>query len=45
MNKVISRDLDSNDASLYPCKVLNMFVCPFDKKSNNYTMDDDNMLL
>ena len=42
MNKVMSRALDSDGTSLYPCKVLNRFACPYDKKSNNYTMDDDN---
>jgi hypothetical protein len=39
MNKVISRALDINGHSVYPCKVLNRFACPYDKKSNNYTMD------
>jgi dsDNA-binding SOS-regulon protein len=32
MNKVISRALDSDRESVYPCKVLNRFVCPYDKK-------------
>ena len=32
MNKVISRALDSDGESVYPCKVLNRFVCPYDKK-------------
>jgi hypothetical protein len=41
MNKVISRALDYNGTPTYPCKVLNRFACPYDKKSNNYTMDDD----
>jgi hypothetical protein len=40
MNKVMSRALDSDGASIYPCNVLNRFACPYDKKSNNYT--DDN---
>ena len=31
MNKVISRALDSDGESVYPCKVLNRFVCPYDK--------------
>jgi hypothetical protein len=39
MNKVISRALDSDGTSIYPCKVLNRFECPYDKNSNNYTMD------
>jgi hypothetical protein len=41
MNKVMSRALDSYGTSIYPCKVLNRFACPYDKKSNNYTMDDN----
>ena len=41
MNKVISRALDSDGTPIYPCKVLNRFACPYDKKSNNYTMDDN----
>jgi hypothetical protein len=33
INKVISRALDTTDGvSLYPCKVLNRFACPCDKK-------------
>jgi hypothetical protein len=40
MNKVISRTLDRNGTSIYPCKVLNRFACPYDKKSNNHTTDD-----
>jgi hypothetical protein len=32
INKVISRALDSNGVSVYPCKVLNRFACPYDKK-------------
>jgi hypothetical protein len=39
MNKVISRDLDRNGTSIYPCKVLNRFACPYDKQSINYTKD------
>jgi hypothetical protein len=42
MNKVMSRALDGDGIPIYPCKVLNRFACPYDKKSNNYTMDDDN---
>jgi hypothetical protein len=40
MNKVMSRALECDGASIYPCNVLNRFACPYDKKSNNYT--DDN---
>ena len=32
INKVISRALDTDGESVYPCKVLNRFVCPYDKK-------------
>jgi hypothetical protein len=34
INKVISRGLDTTDGgtSIYPCKVLNRFECPYDKK-------------
>jgi hypothetical protein len=34
MNKVISRALDTttDDSSIYPCKILNRFACPYDKK-------------
>jgi hypothetical protein len=39
MNKVMSRALDSGGTPIYPCKVLNRFACPYDKKSSNYTMD------
>jgi len=39
MNKVMSRALDEDGTSVYPCKVLNRFACPYDKKSNNYTLD------
>jgi hypothetical protein len=41
MNKVISRALDSDGTPIYPCKVLNRFACPYDKKSNNYTTDNN----
>ena len=41
MNKVMSRALDSDGTSVYPCKVLNRFACPYDKKSNNDTTEDD----
>jgi hypothetical protein len=39
MNKVMSRALDSGGIPIYPCNVLNRFACPYDKKSNNYTLD------
>ena len=42
INKVISRALDANGVSVYPCKVLNRFACPYDKNSTNYTGKDDN---
>ena len=33
INKVVSRALDTTDGiSLYPCKVLNRFACPYDDK-------------
>src|SRR5215211_605628 len=32
INKVISRALDTDGVSVYPCKVLNRFACPYDKK-------------
>ena len=34
INKVISSALDTNtdDSSIYPCKILNRFACPYDKK-------------
>jgi hypothetical protein len=32
INKVVSRSLDSSDDCVYPCKVLNRFACPYDKK-------------
>ena len=32
INKVISRALDTDGESVYPCKVLNRFACPYDKK-------------
>jgi hypothetical protein len=34
INKVISRALDINGTSVYPCKVLNRFACPYDKKTD-----------
>lgn len=32
MNKVISRALDTDSESVYPCEILNRFLCPYDKK-------------
>ena len=40
MNKVISRALDSDSTSIYPCKVLNRFACPYDKKITKDTLED-----
>ena len=40
MNKVISRALDVDSGSIYPCKVLNRFVCPYDKKISKDIMED-----
>ena len=31
INKVISRALDIDGVSIYPCQVLNRFECPYDK--------------
>jgi hypothetical protein len=41
MNKVISRALDIDGTSIYPCKVLNRFVCLYDKKFTKDTIDDN----
>jgi hypothetical protein len=46
INKVVSRSLDSSDDCVYPCKVLNRFSCPYDKKivvagENNTTKDNN----
>lgn len=30
INKVISRFLDTDGVSIYPCKILNRFACPYD---------------
>ena len=40
INKVISRALDVNGVSVYPCKVLNRFACPYDKKITKDTLED-----
>ena len=42
MNKVISRALDADGVSIYPCKVLNRFACPYDKTSSDYRMKENN---
>jgi dsDNA-binding SOS-regulon protein len=47
INKVISRALDTDDESVYPCKVLNRFACPYDDKvivgdKKDMPEDDDN---
>lgn len=42
INKVVSRALDTTDgASVYPCKVLNRFACPYDKKM--IVVDEENI--
>ena len=43
INKVISRALDVDGVSVYPCKVLNRFACPYDKNIIKYTVEDDNI--
>ena len=40
INKVISRALDVDGVSVYPCKVLNRFACPYDKKIAKDTMGE-----
>jgi hypothetical protein len=40
INKVISRALDSEGVSIYPCKVLNRFACPYDEKITKDIMED-----
>jgi hypothetical protein len=40
INKVISRTLDSEGVSIYPCKVLNRFACPYDEKITKDIMED-----
>lgn len=40
MNKVISRALDADGVSNYPCKILNRFACPYDKKITKDIVDD-----
>jgi len=32
INKIISKALDTNGTTVYPCKILNRFACPYDKK-------------
>jgi hypothetical protein len=41
INKVISRALDNDGVSVYPCMVLNRFACPYDKK--NIDIDEENI--
>ena len=42
INKVVSRALHTTDcASVYPCKVLNRFACPYDKKM--IVVDEENI--
>jgi hypothetical protein len=40
INKVISRALDVDSGSIYPCKVLNRFACPYDKNISKDVMED-----
>lgn len=40
INKVISRALDTDGVSVHPCKVLNRFSCPYDKK---IIVDEENI--
>jgi dsDNA-binding SOS-regulon protein len=40
INKVISRALDTGGVSIYPCRILNRFACPYDKKITKDIMDD-----
>ena len=40
MNKVISRALDADDVSIYPCKILNRFACTYDKKITKDIVED-----
>jgi hypothetical protein len=39
MNKVISRALDADGVTIYPCKILNRFACPYDKKITKDIVD------
>ena len=41
INKVISRALDVDGVSVYPCKVLNRFACPYDEKIDKDMVKDD----
>jgi hypothetical protein len=41
INKVISRALDADSVSIYLCKVLNRFACPYDKKIAKDTTEDN----
>ncbi|MGA8107760.1 MAG: hypothetical protein WB815_14010, partial [Nitrososphaeraceae archaeon] len=40
INKVISRAMDADGVSIYPCKVLNRFSCPYDKKITEDIVED-----
>ena len=40
MNKVISRALDADGVSIYPCKALNRFACSHDKKITKNVAED-----
>jgi hypothetical protein len=41
INKVVSRSLDVDGVSIYPCKVINRFACPYDKKITKDSVEDD----
>jgi hypothetical protein len=40
INKVISRALDADGVPIYPCKILNRFACPYDKKITKDIVED-----
>ena len=40
INKRISRALNVDNVSIYPCKVLNRFACSYDKKIIKETLQD-----
>jgi hypothetical protein len=40
INNIISRALDIDGVSVYPCKVLNRFACPYDSKITRDMVND-----
>jgi hypothetical protein len=40
INKVVSRALDVDGVSVYPCQVLNRFACPYDNKISKDVVED-----